>query len=332
MWRLSIMTTPLATIVVPAYNEGERLRAGFERLLTAGREGRVDLERTALLYVDDGSSDSTPQVAAELARQIPHAQVLELTHNQGKGAAVRAGIFATQSPLVVFTDADFAIDPRQMPDMLAALASHRLAVGSRVVKGHINYGTGLRTRAGRGFNALVRGVSSVELRDTQCGWKGMQTAWAKVLFHLVSTKRFAFDVELLVRASYLGITPEEVAVSWRDVAGSHVRVARDSLQMLGDLAKVRVATHVPRFLGIQAPDNLTMDEISQICVSAGLSGTPVLTGRSGERSVLAVGINESQATKALAAVRREFHSGTVRVVSIPEIRFARHLELALDQC
>ena len=120
-------------------------------------------------------------------------------------------------------------------------------------------------------------------------------------------------------------------MSWRDVAGSHVRVARDSLQMLGDLAKVRVATTLPRFLGIQAPEHLTTDEISQICVSVGLPGTPLLTGRSGERSVLAVGMNESQATKALAAVRREFHSGTVRVVSIPEIRFARHLELALDQ-
>ena len=119
------MTTPLATIVVPAFNEGERLRTGFERLLTAHAEGRVDLDHTAVLYVDDGSSDSTPQVAAELARQIPHGQVLSLEENQGKGAAVRAGIFATQSPLVIFTDADFAIDPRQMPDMLAALAQHR---------------------------------------------------------------------------------------------------------------------------------------------------------------------------------------------------------------
>lgn len=321
------MSTPLVTIVVPAYNEGERLRTGFARLMNAVEEGRVDLSNTALLYVDDGSSDSTAEVARELIATLPHGRLLSLEHNQGKGVAVREGIFSVESPLVVFTDADFAIDPRQLPDMLTALSEHRLCVGSRAVKGHIDYGTTLRTRAGRGFNSLVRAVSSVELRDTQCGWKGMQTSWAKVLFHLVSTQRFAFDVELLVHAATLGVTPREVSVSWRDVAGSHVRIARDSLQMLGDLAKVRGTSKLPSLLGLEAPDILTAQEVSHACETAGLIATPLLLGRSGERTILAVGMSESSATKKLGLVRKSFGSGTVRLISLAEIRYARSIEL-----
>ncbi len=320
-------TIPRATIVIPAHNEGERLKTGFARLLAAAQEGRIDLETTALLYVDDGSKDDTAEVAQGLIGQLPHGKLLSLERNQGKGAAVRRGIFAVETPLVIFTDADFAIDPRQFPEMLDALAKHRLCVGSRALKGYVDYETALRTRASRTFNALVRSISSVSLRDTQCGWKGMQSSWAKVLFHLVSTQRFAFDVELLVRASSLGVNPFEVSVDWRDVSGSHVRLAKDSLQMLGDLARVRSSRTLPRLLGLETPEILTLQEISEACYRAGLIATPLVTGRSGERTLLAVGLSESKATKTLARIRREFKTGTVRVVTPPEIRYARSIEL-----
>lgn len=321
------MIQPLTTIVVPAFNEGERLRTGFARLVDAAQEGRIDLSRTALLYVDDGSDDSTAAVAKDLVKSLPHGSLLQLDRNQGKGAAVRAGIFTVESPLVIFTDADFAIDPRQLPDMLHALSNHRLCVGSRAVQGHIDYGTALRTKAGRGFNALVRSVSAVELRDTQCGWKGMQTSWAKVLFHLVSTNRFGFDVELLIRAAALGVTPHEVAVGWRDVAGSHVRITRDSLQMLSDLARVRSTSKLPRFLGLAVPEHLTDQEVALACASSGLRATPIVIGRSGERTALALGMSELQAAKLLGGLRKKFAAGTIRVVPLPEIRYARSLQV-----
>ncbi len=236
---------PRTTLIIPAYNEAERLQTGFERLMRGSDEGRIDLDDLSLLYVDDGSTDDTASVARSIIETVPNGSVLVQAHNQGKGAAIRAGVAVARTDLLAFTDADMAIDPRQLPSLLGALGVAPVAVGNRAVAGKIDYGSSLRTRAGRTFNLLVRMLSDVELPDTQCGWKGARTAEAKLLFHLTTIDGFAFDVELLARASMLGWTVAEVPVSWSDVGGSHVRLLRDSTQMLSDLITARLRPRSP---------------------------------------------------------------------------------------
>jgi len=232
-------TTPALTLVVPTFNEGDRLTHGLDRLRGAATEGAVDLATTELLLVDDGSRDDTHATARRLADQFPNARVVTFPRNLGKGAAVRAGILEATGDKVAFADADMAIDPSLLPSLLEALDRVPVAVGSRAVHGRVDYGTRLRTDAGRVFNLAVRAIGGVHLADTQCGFKGFRRGPALLLALLQTTQGYAFDVELLWLATRLGLDVEVVPVTWLDVPGSSVRVVHDSVRMLLDLVAAR---------------------------------------------------------------------------------------------
>lgn len=296
------VASPDLTIIIPAYNEGERLATGFERLMRAGSEGRLDLAALELLYIDDGSSDDTATRAADLARRLPNAQVLRQKSNKGKGAAVRLGVATATAPKLIFTDADFAIDPRQIPSIVAALDLAPIAVGSRAVRGHVDYGSRARTVAGRGFNRLVRLLSAVDLRDTQCGFKGLRTAEAKLLFHLTKIDGFAFDVEILARASLLGWPVVVVPVSWSDVGGTHVKVARDSATMFLDLIRSRFSgRHMPALVGLENLGQTSSAEIAEVVQGTPLEAAPLVVLADGRRVLLAPLVPDDEALSSLRA-------------------------------
>jgi glycosyltransferase involved in cell wall biosynthesis len=230
---------PALSLVVPTFNEANRLTQGLDRLRGAAAEGAVDLATTELLLVDDGSSDDTRRTAARLADRFPLARVVTFPRNQGKGSAVRAGILAASGEKVAFADADMAIDPSLLPSLLDALDRVPVAVGSRAVHGRVDYGTRVRTDAGRAFNLAVRTVGGVRLADTQCGFKGFRRGPALLLALLQTVQGYAFDVELLWLAGRLGLEVEVVPVTWLDVPGSTVHVVRDSSRMLLDLVAAR---------------------------------------------------------------------------------------------
>lgn len=230
---------PALSLVVPAFNEATRLAAGLQRLRDAAAASNLDLETVEVIVVDDGSSDATASSASAMLEDLPLARIVTLPRNLGKGAAVRAGILAATGRKVAFADADMAIDPLHLPALVTALDRADVAVGSRAVRGRVDYGTRLRTEAGRGFNLAVRAVGGVALADTQCGFKGFNRGPALLLAHLQTTSGYAFDVELLWLSTQLGLRLEVVPVSWLDVPGSTVRPLHDSSRMLADLFAAR---------------------------------------------------------------------------------------------
>ena len=93
-----------------------------------------------------------------------------------------------------------------------------------------------------GFHALVTVVGGVTgIRDTQCGFKLLSRRAATLAFGALHIERWAFDVELLYVATQCGCAVVEVPVTWREVAGSKIDIAADSLQMARDIACVRLA-------------------------------------------------------------------------------------------
>jgi len=323
--------SPRTTLIIPAYNEADRLEAGFSRLLAAAEAGRCDLDELEVIFVDDGSSDGTAEAAMAIVARLPHGQVIVQPENRGKGAAVARGVVAARSELVVFTDADMAIDPRQLPSLIKALEIAPVAVGSRAVRGHIDYGSSLRTRAGRIFNFLVRLLSKVRMRDTQCGWKGARTEYAKILFHLITIEGFAFDVELLARARLLGIDVIEVPVSWSDVTGSHVHLATDSVRMLFDLLIARLrSTALPGIIGLTVVDPIDAEAIAAACRGSELEGAPIVTSGSGRRSLLATGVSPEIARRSLEALAATI-GGSIETIPIEQIRSADSIVAALSE-
>ena len=91
---------------------------------------------------------------------------------------------------------------------------------------------------GRTFNRIVRLLTRLPYRDTQCGFKVMRREAAAPLFRAARVERFAYDVEILMLARVARLRVREIPVLWRDAPGSKVHAVRDSLAMLRDVLRV----------------------------------------------------------------------------------------------
>jgi len=314
------------TVVVPAYNEDHRLAAGMRRLDAAVMAGAVDLERTELVVVDDGSGDHTAAVAEKLLAPLPHHRVVRLPFNQGKGAAVRAGIASARTPFVAFMDADMAIDPLAIPLLLEGLEQNDVVVGSRALADSMVETTYVvRTLISRLFNEVVTTGTGLGLKDTQCGFKAFRTPVARLLFHLVRIDRFAFDVEVLARARRLGLEIGEVPVHWKHVEGSTVHPLHDSVTMVTDVYRSRrgllTGPPVPT-IGVRPAPGSTgaglRDEVGTLLHGL-LDGAPVSVLPDGEGVVaLLAMIDAATVSRVQGALREALAPAdvTVRALSI----------------
>lgn len=231
--------TPALSVVIPAYNEATRIGTTLRALRAATGD---DIE---VIVVDDGSSDDTAAVAEGLLDPSHHRRVLRLDRNQGKGAAVRAGVLAARGDAILYMDADLATDLEALPRFLADLVDADVVVGSRSVPGAaVKQGTRDRAVMGRVFNRLSRLATGIHIHDTQCGFKAFRGPAAKAIFGLARCDRFAFDVEVLMLAERLGFRVVERPVTWTAVDGSSVRRVNDSARAAFDV--LRIARRVRR--------------------------------------------------------------------------------------
>ena len=237
MAHLSRAPLSQLAIVIPAYNEAKRIGATLDELRAFLAEVAID---AALIVVDDGSTDGTTAVVRAHA---PAAQVIRLTENRGKGAAVRAGMAAATAPLILCCDADLATPITELPRFLATIARGAdIAVGSRHVRGATIDPPQPRARRilGAGFRTLSRLVLRLPVRDPMCGFKLFRLDAARWLFPRTRIDDYACDIEVmyLARERYEVV---ELPVRWRHVDGSRVRIHRASWRAARDI--VRIAAH-----------------------------------------------------------------------------------------
>jgi dolichyl-phosphate beta-glucosyltransferase len=236
------------TLVLPAYNEAARIDSALDELFgylarreARARDGAIGAaalpDAIDVIVVDDGSTDDT--VARVEARQeasgsLPGIglRVLCVPHG-GKGAAVRAGMLAADGELVVFADADMATPPDQIPVIVAALADHDVALGSRIQPD----GSDMRATQpwyrrllGKAFHLLASLWVVGPVQDTQCGFKGFTRAAAHDLFERQRVTSIVFDVELIFLARRRGYRLAIVPIRWYDKRGSRMR-ARPGLAL-----------------------------------------------------------------------------------------------------
>jgi SAM-dependent methyltransferase len=234
------MSTPVAlSLIVPAYNEAERLPA----TLRHAAEALPRLaEESEIIVVDDGSTDATAAVAERHPSPVP-LRVVRLSRNRGKGAAVAAGIAVARHPLIAFTDADCPYDLERLRPMLAALTSDAtdVAIGAReLADSEINRGYGaLRLFSGRTLSVLTSVALGLPFRDSQCGLKAFRADVARRLFALRTVDGFGFDFEILTAALSNGLRVQRFPVQLTHNDDSRIELVRDSLRMARDLWRVR---------------------------------------------------------------------------------------------
>lgn len=302
------------SLVIPAYNEAERLAVGFARL--APYLESVDPSSLEVIVVDDGSTDGTLHRAHEVYGHLEHARFVQQPTNLGKGAAVRLGLGLARGDAVVTMDADMAIDPGQLPLFFTALRDSAIVPGSRAIKGHIHYDSRLRTWAGEAFNRLVRHYTGTQLRDTQCGCKGFQLGTGRLLALLAMIDGFALDVEMLYLAQRLDVNVRPLLVTWSDVVGSSVRPGRDARAMLRDIRALRSTRYENPV--VELPASINLEDVAPLAREARLQG--LVVARGDENALLVLGRDDALGGLGIAAGL----SGTLRTAGLSELRGRRY--------
>jgi dolichyl-phosphate beta-glucosyltransferase len=233
---------PELSIVIPAFNESDRLGAPLRKVLAylSGQQPNGEV-----IVVDDGSSDDTSQVAEAAFAEFSAvaSQVVRYEANRGKGFAVRTGLEAAKADIALFSDADFSSPIDEAPKLIDPIrrGEYDVTFGSRALDRSLigTHQPWTREQGGRIVNLIIRSMSGLDFADTQCGFKAFNMLKFGPLLDRMQIDRFGFDVEFLFVARYNGLSLAEIPVRWNDVAGSKVSAFRDTRRMIGELRTIR---------------------------------------------------------------------------------------------
>ena len=227
------------SIVIPAYNESQRIVRTLNRVLTHIAEQGWDAE---LIVVNDGSRDDTTEIVRRFAERNSMMRLLENPGNRGKGYSVRNGMRNASGEVLLFSDADLSSPIEEAPKLFQAIADGAdVALGSRWLKPELQTERQSLHRQlfGRVFNLILRIVLGLKFKDTQCGFKAFNRRAAQAIFPLQKIERWGFDPELIFLAQKHGFKVVEVAVRWAHDEKTTISPLRDGMRMFLEVLKIR---------------------------------------------------------------------------------------------
>lgn len=232
----------LVSIVIPAYQESERVGDSIHKILDYIKRENINAE---LIVIDDGSKDETTAVAKKHCAEFPELQtkVIRYDQNRGKGFAVKTGLLEARGDVALFSDADLSTPIEEMTKLVKPIQNgeYDLTFGSRALDRSL-IGTRQpwrREQGGKVFNLVVRMLTGMPFWDTQCGFKAFNMPKFRPLLDVMQIDRFGFDVEFLYVAHLRGLRLKEIPVRWNDDIRTKVSVLRDSLRMFNEVRQIR---------------------------------------------------------------------------------------------
>ena len=247
---LEIVPRPKLSLIIPAYNEQSRLGQSLAEAWEYLSSQPYDFE---LIVCDDGSTDSTRQIAEAFAGAHGRVRAVSIPH-AGKAVAIRSGMKAARGEIVAFTDADLATPLCYLEPFLAALdAGADVVIGSREGSEANRVGEPeYRHVMGRIFNRMVQWLVLPGINDTQCGFKAfsrfacLEISRRTRLYAdqetITGARVTAFDVEMLVIARKMRLKIVEIPVVWTYGSQSKVNPIRDTLTNVRDIASIKINT------------------------------------------------------------------------------------------
>lgn len=250
---------PNYSIVIPAYNESERIVATLDKVLAYIDQQRWDCE---VLVVNDGSRDNTAEIINSYAQRHSAVRLIQNPGNRGKGYSVRNGMLHARGRIMLFSDADLSSPIYEAPKLFHAIeAGADVAIGSRWVNAALQTERQsiFRQLIGRTFNLVLRIFLGLKFKDTQCGFKAFSRRAADQIFPRQQVERWGFDPELLFLARKFGLTTVEVPVEWAHDERSKINPVVDGMKMFLEVLKVRWNDingryREPKFARISATD------------------------------------------------------------------------------
>ena len=230
------MSQPHLSVIIPAYNEANRLPDTLRQVEAFLNAQPYESE---LWVVENGSRDNTLAIAKAYQEHMPNLHVLQLA-TAGKGQAVQRGILEAHGAYRFICDADLSMPIEEISRFLPPALDVDVAIASREAPGAVRYGEPeYRHLIGRAFNYLVNVMALPGLQDTQCGFKCFKAHVAEDIFRYQTRSGWAFDVEVLFIARLRGYKIVEVGIPWHYRKGSKVSIFRDAWKMFTDLLAIR---------------------------------------------------------------------------------------------
>jgi dolichyl-phosphate beta-glucosyltransferase len=237
-----VNANPDISIVIPAYNESQRLPDTLQVVKHYLKQENLSHE---ILVVDDGSRDNTPQIALSLKEQIPELTVIQNPQNSGKGFSVRRGMLAAVGNMVLMMDADQSSPIEELDKLIPPIRDEQydIAIGSRALKNSQieKHQPIYREPLGYIYNDIIQILLFKGIEDTQCGFKLFRRQVVEPIFSQATrVDGFAFDVEVLFVARKLGCRIAEIPIRWRNDPESKVKIIRHGSRMVLDLFRIRL--------------------------------------------------------------------------------------------
>ena len=226
------------SVCIPMYNENRVIAASAKTLSDYMAANFADYE---IVFCSDGSTDGCDKTVEAL--NLPNVRVIGYEKNQGKGCAVRTAILAATGDVRMFTDADLAYGTgviKQVADAFANNPDAEMVIGSRNLdkSGYEGY-TLLRKIMSKVYIKVLCIAGGFKLSDSQCGCKAFRADAAEKIFSRCEVNGFAFDFEAILWAVKMKMKIVEIPVRVINHGESKVRIIRDTLKMLKDLAKMK---------------------------------------------------------------------------------------------
>jgi glycosyltransferase involved in cell wall biosynthesis len=238
-----LASSPRISIVIPAYNEANRLPKTLARIHEYLAKLPPDCGYTIseIIVVDDGSKDQTAAIVSSYKSRLSVLRMVRNSENRGKGFSVRRGMLEATGDIGLLSDADLSTPIEEMDRLVKALDSANIAIGSRALDRSLIQirQSRLRESAGIIFNKAVCGITGLRFKDTQCGFKAFALVPTRIVFEQQHVEGFGFDPEILFLAKHYQLRTSEVPVRWAHDPDTKVHLFRDSLKMILTLVRIR---------------------------------------------------------------------------------------------
>lgn len=232
---------PYLSVIIPAYNEGERIIKTLKIVSSYLEKQPYSWE---ILVVSDGSKDNTADVVRDLASQISNLQLIDRKENKGKGYSVKEGMLAAKGKIRLFTDADNSTDISYFEKMRPFFdRGYDLVISSRDPKdvegasqevSQVWY----KRMMGNLGNLYIQLMAVPGIWDTQNGFKAFRDYVAEKIFKLTKINHWGFDVEVLALARKLEYKIGIIPILWINDPKSHVSLM-GYLRTLWEVFKIR---------------------------------------------------------------------------------------------
>ncbi len=228
---------PFLSLIVPAYNEEQRLLASLRQIKEYLQRQPYSSE---VIVVDDGSVDGTAAVVEAFMSEYNSLRLVRAVHG-GKGHACKQGVFHSRGQWLFLCDADLSMPIAELSSFVPLFTRHApILIASRELPASQRHGEPWHRHVmGRVFNALVQILAVRGIQDTQCGFKCFRADVARDIFRVQRISGWGFDVEVLFVARKRGYDIIEVPINWYYRSHSKVHPVRDTIHMFREVWQVR---------------------------------------------------------------------------------------------